>query len=118
MTARKVGALAVTEGRKIVGVFTERDLMRRVVADGKDPKTTLVREVMTSPVKTVADSTSVAEAASLMRANHIRHLAIVGEGGDLLGVLALRYLLYDMLDELERKVNGLESFIMVDGPGG
>jgi CBS domain-containing protein len=118
MTTKSVGALAVTNGRKIVGVFTERDLMRRVVHEGRDPRTTLVKDVMTSPVRTVRDSMSVAEAATLMRDNHIRHLAIVDEHGDLLGMVALRYLLYDMLDELERKVDGLHSYIMVDGPGG
>jgi CBS domain-containing protein len=118
MAAKGLGAIAVTNGRKIVGVFTERDLMRRVVYEGRDPAKTTVREVMTSPVRTVPDEMSVAEAATLMRTNHIRHLAIVDETGNLLGMVALRYLLYDLMDELERKVDGLHSYIMVDGPGG
>jgi len=118
MTTRGVGALAVTNGRKIVGVFTERDLMSRVVAKRRDPETTTIRDVMTSPVRTVLDSLSVAEAATLMRQNGFRHLAIVDPNGDLLGMVALRHLLYDMMDELERKVDGLHSYIMADGPGG
>lgn len=118
MSTRRVGALAVTSGRKIVGVFTERDLMQRVVAEHRDPGTTLLRDVMTSPVRTVRDDLSVAEAATLMRDNSFRHLAIVDDQGDLLGMVALRHLLYDMLDELERKVDGLHSYIMADGPGG
>src|SRR4051794_12240678 len=77
MTTQRVGALAVTNGRKIVGVFTERDLMRRVVGQHRDAKTTLLRDVMTSPVHTVRDAMSIAEAATLMRANSFRHLAIV-----------------------------------------
>jgi CBS domain-containing protein len=118
MTTHQVGAVAVTRGRKIVGVFTERDLMRRVVYEHRDPANITMREVMTSPVWTVPDSMSVAEAASLMRDNHIRHLAIVDGAGDLLGMLAVRYLLYEMLDELEQKVEGLHGYLMVDGPGG
>lgn len=118
MTTKRVGAIAVTRGRKIVGVFTERDLMRRVVFERMDPATTLVRDVMTSPVQTVPDSMSVAEAAALMRDEHIRHLAIVDGDGDLLGIVGLRYLLYDFLAELELKVDGLHSYIMADGPGG
>jgi CBS domain-containing protein len=142
MTAHGVGAIAITiagRGRdqtrgnpgghgngngngngskKIVGVFTERDLMRRVVNERRDPRTTRMRDVMTAPVETVSDSTSVSEAAMLMRAHHIRHLAIVDEEGALLGMVAQRYLLYDLMDDLERKVDGLQSYIMVDGPGG
>ena len=118
MTTRGVGALAITNGRKIVGVFTERDLMRRVVYERRNPDTTTMRDVMSSPVRTVSDSLSVAEAATLMRENQFRHLAIVDSNGDLLGMVALRHLLYDLMDELERKVDGLHSYIMVDGPGG
>ncbi|MES1172369.1 MAG: CBS domain-containing protein [Bacteroidota bacterium] len=122
MTANKTGALAVIApgraGPQIVGIFTERDLMRRVVHEGRDPGTTSIREVMTSPVQTVSDSTSVSEAANRMRTHHIRHLAIVDGEGVFRGMLALRYLLYDMLDDLARKVEGLQSEIMADGPGG
>jgi CBS domain-containing protein len=118
MAAAKVGAIAVTSDRRIVGVFTERDLMRRVVSAERDPRTTGIAEVMTSPVETVHDSTSVAEAAAIMHARHIRHLAIVDGKGHFLGLVAQRYLLYDLLSDLEVKVDSLEGFIMADGPGG
>ena len=118
MTKRRIGAIAVTKGGRIVGVFTERDLMRRVVNEGRDPETAFMREVMSSPVYTVSDATSRDEAASLMRSHHIRHLVIVDDDGALLGMIGLRYLLYDLMDDLERKVDGLQSYIMADGPGG
>jgi CBS domain-containing protein len=118
MSTGGVGAIAVMNGRKIVGVFTERDLMRRVVHQRRDLDKTTMRDVMTSPVRTVSDSMSVAEAATLMRENQFRHLAIVDANGDLQGMVALRHLLYDLMDELERKVDGLHSYIMADGPGG
>src|SRR5215471_21384757 len=118
MTERNVGSVAAMEGSRCVGMFTERDLMRRVVACGKDPSKTRLREVMSQPVLSVSDSTSVVKAAELMRSRHIRHLAIVDERGDLQGVVALRYLLYAMLDDLEAKVGDLSAHMMADAPGG
>jgi len=118
MSTAKVGAIAITVERRIRGVFTERDLMRRVVSKERDPRETRIAEVMTSPVETVSDSTSVAEAAAIMHARHIRHLAIVDAKGHFLGLVAQRYLLYDLLSDLEVKVDSLEGFIMADGPGG
>jgi len=118
MTERNVGSVAITDGRKCVGMFTERDLMRRVVCAGKDAQTTRVKDVMTSPVICVTDATSVAHAAELMRSHHIRHLAIVDGFGHLQGVVALRYLLYALMDDLEAKVGDLEGYLMADAPGG
>jgi CBS domain-containing protein len=118
MATAKVGAIAVTADERVVGVFTERDLMKRVVHARRDPDRTAIREVMTSPVETVTDSTSVAEAAAIMRARHIRHLAIADSKGRFLGLVAQRYLLYHLLSDLEVKVDSLEGYIMADGPGG
>ena len=118
MTEANVGALAVMKGRNIVGIFTERDLMRRVVHEQRDPAKVVISEVMTRPVQTVPDSTSVAEAAALMRKGQFRHLAIIDKKGELMGVVALRYLLYDLLNELALKVDNLEGYLMADGPGG
>jgi CBS domain-containing protein len=118
MTAAEVGAIGVTTGRRIVGIFTERDLMRRVVAEDRDPATTCIQDVMTRPVETVVDSTSIGEAAAIMRARHIRHLAIVNGAGEFVGLVAQRHLLYEMMSELEIKVDNLEGYLMADGPGG
>jgi CBS domain-containing protein len=118
MTELRVGAIAVTVAGKITGVFTERDLMRRVVAQGRDASAIKLRDVMTGPVQYVSDDTSVAKAAALMREHHIRHLAVVDKDGNFEGMVALRYLLYALLDELEDKVGDLYGYLMVDGPGG
>jgi CBS domain-containing protein len=118
MTSAGVGAAAVTVGRKIIGIFTERDVMRRVVAEGRDLHTTTIKEVMTRPVETVVDSTSVGEAAAIMRDRHIRHLAIINGSGDFVGLVAQRHILYDLMSELELKVDNLEGYLMADGPGG
>lgn len=118
MIAETVGALAVVQGDKLVGIFTERDLMKRVVARGLDPKTTPVGEVMTTGVRTVPDATTVAQAINMMRTGHFRHLPVVDEHGKLISMVALRFLLYDVMDELEAKVDNLEGYLMEDSGGG
>ncbi len=118
MTEAQVGAIVVTSGRQIVGIFTERDLMKRVVHQQLDPASTRLGAVMTSPVETVPNSASVSETAAIMRDRHIRHLAVVDPQGDLIGLVAQRYLLYALMNDLELKVDSLEGFIMADGPGG
>ena len=118
MTVNAVGAVPVTKGGKLLGIFTERDLMRRVVMSRKDPITTPVSAVMTSPVLTIESTATIEEAAAVMQSRHIRHLAVVDENGELQGLVALRYLLFEKLGGLERKVDDLEAFIMTDGPGG
>jgi CBS domain-containing protein len=118
MSEGKVGAIAVLEGPKLEGVFTERDLMRKVVFHGKDPKTTTVREVMSAPVFTVHDDTPLHEAVEMMRTHHIRHLAIVDAKGELAGMISQRYLLYRLMDDLQKKVGDLTGYLLADAPGG
>jgi CBS domain-containing protein len=118
MSEAEIGAIAVKDGRKIVGIFTERDVMKRVVAKGRDPTTTPLRDVMTTRLVSVADSTTVANAAAVMRSHRLRHLIVVDANGDYLGLVAQRHLLYEMLGELTTKVGDLTAYLMVDGPGG
>ena len=81
MTGAKVGSVAIVDGNVLVGIFSERDVMLRVVAEGRDPKTTAVEEVMTSPVQTIQKRTTGEEALRIMVQNHIRHLPVVDEMG-------------------------------------
>jgi CBS domain-containing protein len=118
MNERQVGAAAVVDDGEVAGVVTERDVLKKIVVPGRDPAKTSVREIMTSPALSVGLKTSVAAAAELMRKHHIRHLIVLDDGGKLVGMLALRYLLYDLMDDLERKVGDLETYMMTDGPGG
>ena len=118
MTERQVGAATVVDGLKVLGVVTERDVMQKVVATGGDPKTLRVRDIMSSPALSIGLKTTVADAAELMRKHHIRHLVVLDEHDALVGMLALRYLLYDLMDDLERNVGDLLGYIMADGPGG
>lgn len=118
MTERGVGAAAVLDGTKIIGIVTERDLMRKIVAEQRDPVRTTVRDIMTSPALSIRLKTSVDDAAALMRKHHIRHLLVVDEHDALVGIVALRYLLYDLMDDLKRDVGDLMGYVMIDSPGG
>jgi CBS domain-containing protein len=118
MATAEIGAIAVKDGDKLAGIFTERDLMKRVVAPRLDPLTTPVRQVMTTRMVAVPDSTTVANAAALMRSHRMRHLVIVDEKGGYLGMLAQRHLLYELMKDLSLKVDDLTGYLMTDGPGG
>jgi CBS domain-containing protein len=118
MTNRKVGAAAVVENDAVVGVITERDVMGIVVAARRDSDATYVREIMSSPALCIGLRTSVADAADMMRKHHIRHLVVLDENNKLAAILALRYLLYELMDDMNRNVGDLVGFIMSDGPGG
>lgn len=87
MTQHCCGSVVVLEGEMPVGIFTERDLTRRVVAAGLDPEKTLLREVMTPDPDTIAADAPVAEAVRLMDECCYKHLPVV-DGGRVIGVLA------------------------------
>ena len=83
-----VGALVVISGEKMVGIFTERDVLDRVVAAQRDPATTKVRDVMTSPVACCAPETARDECRAVMRARRLRHLPVVKDGR-LVGMISI-----------------------------
>jgi CBS domain-containing protein len=118
MADSHIGAIAVRQGAAIVGIVSERDLMNRVVVDGRDPVTTRVGDVMNSDVVKVYDSDSVESAASAMRSHHVRHAVIVDQAENYLALLSERHLLYEVMNSLGAKVGDLTSYIMADGPGG
>jgi CBS domain-containing protein len=118
MARDKVGAVSVVESIELLGIFTERDLMLRVVKEGRDPMTTRVRDVMTPDVKTITETSTEEEAIGVMLNGHLRHLPILGNDGSVLGVLSIRSLLEDRLEDLTHEVSSLEQYLANDGPGG
>jgi CBS domain-containing protein len=108
MNERRIGSVVVTSGAKVVGIFTERDILCRVVADRKDPATTKVGEVMTSPMACCRRNTALEECRSVMTQKRIRHLPVVEEGrlygmlssGDLLSLdVAVKQITIEYLHE-------------------
>lgn len=118
MAESNIGAIAVRKGGAIIGVLSERDLVKRVIAEGRDPSTTRVADVMNTDVVKVLDSTSVESAASAMRAGRVRHAVVVDGADSYLALISERHLLYDVMTGLEAKVGDLTGYIMSDSPGG
>jgi CBS domain-containing protein len=81
MNQHGIGGLVVMEQGSLRGVFTERDILRRVVAAGRDPGGTPVQEVMTSPVITCLPETSIEECGAIMSGKRIRHLPVTDDRG-------------------------------------
>ena len=89
MNENGVGALLVTETGRIVGIFTERDVLRRVVAEERLPSSVSVREVMTRQVACCTLDTPIDEVQNLMRQYRVRHLPVVDDEGDVQGMLSM-----------------------------
>jgi CBS domain-containing protein len=88
MVEANVGALLVTDGENISGIFTERDYLRRIAVEGRRSRDTLVRDVMSSPVLCVTPETTVDETMALMSDRRIRHAPVVDEGA-LVGMISI-----------------------------
>ena len=119
MTAAKAGAICVLHDCRIVGVFSERDLLCKVVDQGLDPDSTPISDVMAPAPTCVAPTTRRAEAVKVMVDGGFRHLPITGKDGCLIGMLSLRDLFAHQLTRLRDEVNSLELYMTAaDGPGG
>lgn len=88
MNTHRVGALVVTRAEVVVGIFTERDILCRVVAAQRDPATTTVGTVMTAPVACCTPATTGEECRAVMRSKRIRHLPVVADGR-LVGIVSI-----------------------------
>ena len=111
MQEAHVGAVLVADdGGQALGVFTERDLMKRVVVPGKAPESVRLQDVMTTDLFTSEPDARVNDMAREMQARHIRHLPVV-EGDKVLGVLSLRDLLRVHLDLKRDEVRALQAYI-------
>ena len=88
MRDRRIGAVLVSEGEALHGIFTERDVMNLVVAEGKDPASTKVAEVMTRKVLAVRSDRPLEEIEAIMRQERVRHVPVVDEKG-LIGVISI-----------------------------
>ena len=115
MLERKVGTLVIlSKAKEPVGLLTDRDLVLRVLAQGKDPRQTYVGEVMTQEPKTVTEGTPIEQALALMRSGAFRRLPVVGGDGTLVGLVSLDDILSLLAEEL-REVGTLVEREMPSG---
>jgi CBS domain-containing protein len=119
MLERHVGAVGVIDSEsRVAGIFTERDVLRRLALSGRDPEKLPVRELMTTPVELATLATGPGEALATMVERHFRHLPVVDDGGKLLGMLSIRNVLQWRIDNLTQELDSLEQYVANDGPGG
>ena len=110
MVQCNVGAVPVLDGTKLVGIFSERDIMKRVVSEGRDPMTTRISEVMTTGIHSVAPTATCHDAMTMMQEYAVRHLPVC-DGSTLVGFLSLRDLLHQKLDETVGEAESLRAYI-------
>lgn len=110
MVEQNIGAVPVLQDGQLAGIFSERDLMRRVVVEGRDPRATRVEEVMTTDPLVVSPTASMEECMVIMRNHGFRHLPIC-DGKKLRGLVSLRDLLLRDLSEKDDEVRMMRAYI-------
>lgn len=118
MIAQESGVVLVgDEDMRLTGLFSERDVMLKLISKGLDADTTSLDEVMTTDIIKVEDTVDSRAAIQTMVDGRIRHLPVVSSDNRIVGVLSLRYLLHDRITELLEECDNLEAYLN-DAQGG
>jgi CBS domain-containing protein len=110
MNARRIGSVVVMEGDRLVGIFTERDVLTRVVPQQLDPRRTRVGEVMSRQPTTISPSRTVQDAMVIMNDSHHRHLPVV-QGGQLIGMVSIGDLNRWVVRDQQRTIDDLTDYV-------
>lgn len=113
-----IGAVAVVEEGKLIGMFTERDLLNRVVHKRLSAVDTYVGEIMTRNPHVASAKMEAGAAFEFMTDKHFRHLPIVDEEGKIIAMLSVRHLMNTIVEHLSHELEGLNAYIASDGIGG
>jgi CBS domain-containing protein len=111
MAEKDVGSLLVVDGKKLAGLFAERDYARKIILVGRSSKDTKVGEIMVSSPITIPPGWAVNEAMRLMTEQRVRHLPVVGADGGLLGVVSIGDLVKWIITSQEAVIEQLHSYI-------
>ena len=109
--------LVVGGGGELEGIFTDRDVLARIVSPKLDPDTTPLSEVMTRDMVTLEEDASLDVAIHCMQSHQISHLPILGTEQEIIGMMTIRHLLHDKVKDLVEELNSLEAYLN-DAPGG
>ena len=110
MVEHNIGAVPVLQNGKLVGIFSERDLMKRVVGEARDPRSTTLAEIMTEDPLTVSMHEELENCMAIMRRHSFRHLLVCHEGR-LVGIVSLRDILLHDLSEKDDEVRMMRAYI-------
>ena len=110
MNEKGIGGVVVMQDQQLVGIFTERDIMRRVVAATRDPATTLVSDVMTTDCLTITADVQIAVCRAMMSTRRVRHLPVVHDGG-LVGMVTSGDILAFEVAQAEAQIEQLEKYV-------
>ncbi len=110
MAEHNVGAMLVLEDDQLVGFFSERDYMRKVVLQGLRSHSTPVRTIMSSPVITISPDATVQQGLSIMTEKSVRHLPVTDASG-VIGVVSVRDLVKAVIEDQEALIEQLESYL-------
>ena len=110
MAEIRVGAILVLEGEQLRGVFSERDLMRRVVLERLDPELTPVKDVMSTDIATIDEMASLEDAMETMHAHNCRHLPVT-RGSRVVAFLSLRDLMHHELARKTEELRHMQEYI-------
>jgi CBS domain-containing protein len=110
MAEKHVGALLVMRGAELVGIVSERDYARKVILLGRSSADTPVRQIMSSPVKTVTLAHSIHDCMQIMTDERIRHLPVVDKGR-VVGVVSIGDLVKAVIEEQQQQIEQLERYI-------
>jgi CBS domain-containing protein len=111
MNQHKIGAVLVMNGKSVAGIFTERDVLRRVVGEERNPREVTVGEVMTEDVICVEPETDLDDVASIMKQKKIRHIPVCAEGGSLHGMVSIGDLNAYHASNQEQQIHFLNEYI-------
>ena len=110
MNEQKIGSVVVLEGSRLVGVFTERDVLTRVVAAGRVPHVTRVNDVMTGNVITVTPETTIEDVMELFTTKRCRHLPVL-DGNSLVGLISIGDVMRWLIDAHRTEAESLRHYI-------
>jgi CBS domain-containing protein len=117
MREKRIAAVLVMEGERLVGIITERDMTARVIAMGVDPDKAICRDIMTSNPDTLSPDDTASDAISMMRERNYRHLPVV-KGDRVVGMVSVRDLYAVYNGELEQDLKDRNAFIYGESYGG
>lgn len=111
MNEHRVGALLVCEDDQLEGIFTERDILRRIIGEKRDPETTAVGQVMTTEVACCKPDTTVEQARLTFRDKRVRHLPVVDNHGKALGVVSIGDVNAWAMDNQQAEIHYLQEYL-------